>query len=450
MVCGPLGAGQVRVDRLARMNDAAWIFTAVFCLLLALNVLTRSVLASRQIRHLARQRHAVPAALGEVFTLPAHQKAVSYAVAKVRFGQVAHGVEVVLVVGWTLLGGLHGLNSVLLGALGAGMVQQMALLVAFSAIGALCRLPLDCWATFGLQARFGFNQTTPVLWLADRAKGALVGALLGLPMVAVVLWLMDTEPVWWWLWAWGAWVGFSLLALVLYPRVIAPWFNRFEPLSEGPLHASLQTLMQRCGFAPRGLFVMDASRRTTRANAYFTGWGRGRQVVFFDTLLDRLSPAQVRAVLAHELGHAHHGHVPKRVLLMGVLSLLGFALLGWLSNQVWFYSGLGVEPSMDSPNHALALALFTVLAPLLTFFLSPLLSHLARRQQFEADAYAAGHTSGADLASALVVVLQDNASTLWPDPLYACFYDTHPPAIERLARLRGSTASSTAGPGRPG
>jgi STE24 endopeptidase len=256
-----------------------------------------------------------------------------------------------------------------------------------------------------------------------------------LPIAALVLWLMEAAGSIWWLWAWGVWMGFNLLLLVFYPTMIAPLFNKFEPLKDETLKARVNALMQRCGFAAKGLFVMDGSKRSAHANAYFTGFGAAKRVVFFDTLLQQLSPQEIDAVLAHELGHYKRRHVIKRIVLMFALSLVGFGLLGWLSSQAWFYTGLGVLPSMEAPNNALALLLFMLVMPLLTFFLSPLMAQMSRGHEFEADAYAVAQTSGNDLASALLKLFKDNASTLTPDPVYARFYYSHPPASERIARL---------------
>jgi len=315
-------------------------------------------------------------------------------------------------------------------------VQQLALLGSFAIIGGLITLPLGWYATFRIEERFGFNKMTLSLWLGDLLKGTLVGALVGLPIAALVLWLMGAAGPVWWLWAWGAWMVFNLLALVLYPTVIAPMFNKFEPLADETLKARVNALMQRCGFAAKGLFVMDGSKRSAHANAYFTGFGAAKRVVFFDTLLKQLSPEEIDAVLAHELGHYKRRHIIKRIVLLFSLSLAGFALLGWVSSQAWFYSGLGVMPSLDTPNDALALILFLMVVPLLTFFLSPLMAQLSRKHEFEADAYAVEYTNGADLASALLKLYKDNASTLTPDPVYARFYYSHPPASERLTRLQ--------------
>jgi STE24 endopeptidase len=273
------------------------------------------------------------------------------------------------------------------------------------------------------------------LWLVDLLKSSLIGALIGLPIAALILWVMGAAGWAWWLWAWGIWMGFNLLLLLIYPTFIAPWFNKFQPLEDESLKARVTALMQRCGFAAKGLFVMDGSKRSAHGNAYFTGFGAAKRVVFFDTLLSKLNPGEVDAVLAHELGHFKYKHILKRIVSLFALSLLGFALLGWLATQLWFYSGLGVNPNLSGPNDALALLLFVMVAPIFSFFISPLLALFSRKHEFEADAYAVAQTSGQDLASALLKLYEDNASTLTPDPLYVAFYYSHPPASERLARL---------------
>ena len=417
------------------MDTASLTFTALFCALLVLGLVIRTVLASRQIRHVATHRDTVPAAFSDTISVSAHQKAADYTITKTQFGLLEITIDAALLLGWTLLGGLDWLNQTLLAALGGGMVQQLALLGSFAVIGGLVTLPLGWYATFRIEERFGFNKMTLSLWLGDLLKGVLVGTLVGLPIAALVLWLMGAAGPAWWLWAWGAWMVFNLLALVLYPTVIAPLFNKFEPLADETLKARVNALMQRCGFAAKGLFVMDGSKRSAHANAYFTGFGAAKRVVFFDTLLKQLSPEEIDAVLAHELGHYKRRHIIKRIVLMFSLSLAGFALLGWVSSQAWFFTGLGVMPALDAPNDALALILFMMVVPLLTFFLSPLMAQLSRKHEFEADAYAVAQTNGADLASALLKLYKDNASTLTPDPVYARFYYSHPPASERLTRL---------------
>ncbi len=422
------------------MDASAFSFTAVFCVALVLGLVVRTVLSSRQIRHVVHHRDGVPEPFAATIGLDAHRKAADYTVAKARFGMLEAALEAFLLLGWTLLGGLHWLNQTLLAWMGPGMWQQLALLGSFTLIGALLTLPMGWWATFRLEERFGFNKMSLGLWLADMLKGGMVGALIGLPIAALVLWLMGAAGSAWWLWAWGAWMAFSLLMLVFYPTVIAPLFNKFEPLQDEVLKNRVNALMKRCGFAAKGLFVMDGSKRSAHANAYFTGFGAAKRVVFFDTLLQQLSPPEIDAVLAHELGHYKRRHIFQRTVMMFGLSLLGFALLGWVSRQAWFYNGLGVLPSMDAPNDALALLLFLMVVPLFTYFLSPLMAQLSRRHEFEADAYAIAHTDGNDLASALLKLYKDNASTLTPDPVYARFYYSHPPASERIARLRGAVA----------
>ncbi|MFW5328882.1 M48 family metallopeptidase [Hydrogenophaga sp. ZJX-1] len=420
------------------MESPALMLSLMFCALLVAGLITRTVLASRQIRHVARHRATVPAAFAQTITPEAHQKAADYTITKARFGLLDTALEAAMLLGWTLLGGLDWLNQTLLAALGGGMVQQLSLLAAFSLIGGLVGLPLAWWSTFRIEERFGFNKMTLSLWLGDLFKGALVGALVGLPIAALVLWLMGAAGASWWVWAWGVWMAFNLLALVLYPTVIAPLFNKFEPLQDETLKTRVNALMQRCGFAAKGLFVMDGSKRSAHANAYFTGFGAAKRVVFFDTLLQQLNPAEIDAVLAHELGHYKRRHILKRIVLMFALSLLGFALLGWVSGQNWFYTGLGVMPSLDAPNNALALLLFMMVVPLFTYFLSPLMARMSRSHEFEADAYAMAQTNGQDLASALLKLYKDNASTLTPDPVFARFYYSHPPASERIARLRAA------------
>ena len=297
------------------------------------------------------------------------------------------------------------------------------------------RITGDWIATFRIEQRFGFNRSTPALFLADLAKGTGVALLIGLPLAALVLWIMGASGGLWWLWAWGTWVGFNLLLMVIYPTVIAPLFNNFEPLADAGLAARVQALMQRCGFAAKGLFVMDGSRRSAHGNAYFTGLGAAKRVVFFDTLLSRLTPGEVEAVLAHELGHFKRRHVQKRIVLIFGASLAGLALLGWLAGQSGFYAGLGVAPNLAAPNDALALILFMLALPPFGFFATPLGAQLSRRHEFEADAYACAQADGRALASALIKLHEDNASTLTPDPWYARFYYSHPPAVERLAAL---------------
>jgi STE24 endopeptidase len=421
------------------MTDFSYAFTLVFSAVLVLGLLVKFYLASRQIRHVVQHRGAVPGAFAGNISLASHQKAADYTVSKARFGMLELAFSAAMLLGWTLLGGIDVLNQAIAGSAAGrwgALLPQIALLAAFALIGGLLELPFTLYNTFRIEERFGFNKMTLKLWLADLAKSTLVGVVIGLPIVALVLWLMGSAGRFWWLWAWGAWMAFNLLALVLYPTVIAPLFNKFKPLEDDSLTARVTALMQRCGFAAKGLFVMDGSRRSAHANAYFTGFGAAKRVVFYDTLLKQLNPGEVDAVLAHELGHFKHKHVIKRIVSMFALSLAGFALLGWLSQQMWFYTGLGVKPSLSAPNDALALLLFMLAAPLFSFFVSPLFAQLSRRHEFEADAYAVAQTSGRDLQNALLKLYKDNASTLTPDPVFVKFYYSHPPASERLARMQ--------------
>ncbi|MBG6074299.1 M48 family metallopeptidase [Polaromonas sp. CG_9.11] len=426
------------------MIDPSFVFTLLFTGLLMLGLLTKFYLATRQIRHVARHRNQVPAAFASTISLPSHQKAADYTIAKTRLGMLEMAFAAALLMGWTLLGGIDTLNQALmrsgLADYGA-LVPQLALLAAFGLVSGLLDLPFTLYKTFRLEERFGFNQMTLKLWLADLVKSTIVGTVIGLPIVALILWLMGSAGTLWWLWTWVAWMGFNLLVLVLFPTVIAPLFNKFKPLDDEALKARVTALMQRCGFAAKGLFVMDGSRRSAHANAYFTGFGAAKRVVFYDTLLKQLNPAEVDAVLAHELGHFKHKHIIKRIGVMFAMSLVGFALLGWLSTQVWFYTGLGVRPNLTGSNDALALLLFLMVVPLFSFFISPLMALSSRRHEFEADAYAISQTDGGDLQSALLKLYQDNASTLTPDPVFVKFYYSHPPASERLGRMAPMTPS---------
>lgn len=428
----------------ALLSSPALPLTFIFATLLVLSVGARFWLASRQIRHVAWHRAQVPAAFAERISLQAHQKAADYTVAKTRFGllELAWGAATLL--GWTLLGGLDALNQWLLALLGGGMTQQLALLAGFALISGVLDLPFSLYQTFVLEERFGFNRTTLRLWLLDLLKSTLLGAVIGLPLVALILWLMGAAGPSWWLWAWGVWTGFNLLLMWIFPTFIAPLFNKFQPLEDEAVRSRVTALMQRCGFSAKGLFVMDGSKRSAHANAYFTGFGASKRVVFFDTLLAKLTPGEVDAVLAHELGHFKHRHVLKRMLSLFAISLLGFALLGWLGTQAWFFLGLGVQPNglalpllqgPSAPTDALALLLFMLAMPLVTFFVGPVMAQVSRRHEFEADAYAVRQTSATDLAHALLKLYEDNASTLTPDPLYVRVYYSHPPASERLGRM---------------
>jgi STE24 endopeptidase len=419
-----------------------------FVVALVLSTLLKLWLVSRQIRHVATHRDQVPAAFAGSVSLQAHQRAADYTTVKARFGLLVTAFGVAVLVGWTLLGGLDALNTWVFDQVQprwGSMAYQLGLLVAFVLVGSLLDLPFELYSTFRIEQQFGFNRMTWKLYLADTLKGVVVGAAIGLPLAWLMLWIMGTTGPQWWLWAWGTWVGFNLLLMVAYPTVIAPLFNKFEPLADEGVKTRVQALMQRCGFASKGLFVMDGSKRSAHGNAYFTGLGAAKRVVFFDTLLNKLTPGEVEAVLAHELGHFKHQHVKQRMVMMFAVSLAGFALLGWLSNQTWFYTALGVTPHLGAAPDALALLLFMLVVPVYISFVSPLMAQLSRKHEFQADAYACAQSSGSDLAQALLKLHEDNASTLTPDPVYVRFYYSHPPASERLAALQRQPAAAATG-----
>jgi len=411
-------------------------FSVLFVGFLLLTLLVRFWLSSRHIRHVLAHRSAVPAEFAEKIPLAAHQKAADYTVARTKFGILALLVNAAVLVGFTLLGGLQLLSTLLLQWLGGpGMVYQLCLIGSFAVISGLIDLPFDYYRQFVLEAYFGFNKMTRKLFFLDAVKTGLIGAAIGLPLLWVILTLMEQAGAVWWFYAWLVWSGFQLLMLVLYPTVIAPLFNKFTPLDDDSLRARIESLMQRVGFASKGLFVMDGSKRSAHGNAYFSGFGAGKRIVFFDTLLARLAPHEIEAVLAHELGHFKLKHIVKRISVMFAISLAFLALLGYLKGQAWFYTGLGVNPLLFGNNDAMALILFMLALPIFTFLLSPLSSLSSRKHEFEADAFAAQHTNAQDLVSALVKLYEDNASTLTPDPLHSAFYDSHPPASLRIGKL---------------
>jgi STE24 endopeptidase len=410
-------------------------FTLAFAGFLTLNLLLKLWLAHRQIRHVAQHRDAVPEAFKEVISQQAHEKAADYTLAKLRLGHWDLAIDAGMLLVWTLLGGLGALDAWLMDVSGSGMLQQLLLVMGFMLISGLVNLPLSYYQTFKVEQHFGFNNMTVGLWLSDLVKGTALGVVLGLPLVWAILWLMQSGGNQWWLLAWALLVGYQLFVMWLAPNYIMPLFNKFQPLEDPHLQARVDALMQRTGFKSDGFFVMDGSRRSAHSNAFFTGLGKQKRVVFFDTLLKQLSPSEMEAVLAHELGHAKLNHIPKSMLRGFAVSLVGMAALGWLSTQVWFYTGLGVQPHLASSNNALALLLFMQVVPLVTFITTPLSAIKSRQHEFEADAFACAHASGQDLRQALLKLYQDNASTLTPDPLYVAFYHSHPPASQRLARL---------------
>ena len=422
------------------MSDPASLFTAIFLVAVAVSVATQLWLARRQIRYVRTHRDSVPAHFLGRFTLAAHQKAADYTIARSRLGIVDTLVETAVLLALTMGGGLAALATRTATLPIPPLWQDVALIIAVALITALIGLPLAWYRTFVIEQRFGFNRMTFGLWLADLVRAALIGAALGIPLVTLVLWLMARAGPLWWLYAWIAWVAFQVLVLALYPTLIAPLFNKFEPLADAAMKERIERLLARCNFAAKGLFVMDGSKRSSHGNAYFTGFGGARRIVLFDTLVSRLQAEEVEAVLAHELGHFKLRHVLKRTAWFAAGSLAVLALLGWLVGAPWFYSGLGVTAGV--PRNGVALVLFMLALPVFTFLAAPLLSLYSRRHEFEADAYAAKNASATALVAALVKLYEDNANTLTPDPLHSAFYDSHPPATARIARLE--TVDATA------
>jgi STE24 endopeptidase len=420
-----------------RVSMTASNFTVLFLAALVVSTALRLWLDLRHLRHVAARRDQVPADFIGRIEPAEHRKAADYTVAKVRLGLIEIVIDTVVLLALTLGGGLGAIDEALRAWLGNSYWQGLALFAVAGLVGFVVGLPASLYRTFRLEARFGFNKLTWQLWVADLAKGAALSVLLGGPLLFAVLWLMDAMGRQWWLYVWAFWLATNLLVLFLYPTVIAPLFNKFTPLDDVALKARIEALLQRCGFASSGLFVMDGSKRSAHGNAYFTGFGRSKRIVFFDTLLDKLAPREIEAVLAHELGHFRHRHVIKRIALSGVLSLAFLWLLGQLIDQPWFFAGLGVgaDGTESTMGTAMGLLLFSMVLPLFLFPLAPLTSALSRRHEYEADAYAARQTAAADLIAALLKLYRDNAATLTPDPLHSLFHDSHPSASQRIARL---------------
>jgi STE24 endopeptidase len=412
------------------MADA---FSKLFIAVLALSFGLRAWLATRHLRHIRTHRDAVPEAFAADMPLDVHQTAADYTCAKVRLAVISGAIDLCITLLLTLGGGLD-LIWRLAGRLSdASIIHGTVFVAATLLVTSLVSLPASLYATFGIEARYGFNKMTWALWLRDGIKSLLLGAIIGLPLLALILWLMQISGPLWWLWVWCVWSAFSMLMVVIYPTLIAPLFNRFVPLEDGALKARIEALLTRTGFRSQGVFVMDGSTRSNHGNAYFTGFGAAKRIVFFDTLIGRLTPEEIEAVLAHELGHFRLKHVARRIVLTFALSFLGLFVLGALAGAPWFYLGLG----MHSSGAAQALILFVLAAPAFTFPLTPLMSSMSRRHEFEADAFAARETDAEALIAALVKLYRDNASTLTPDPLHSAFYDSHPPAALRIAHLKG-------------
>jgi STE24 endopeptidase len=408
------------------------LLTAIFLLAVVAGTATRLWLAQRQIAAVTRHRSQVPEPFAQSISPTDHHKAADYAVARTRLGRIDTVIDAAVLLALTLGGGITVLDRLWrrlpLGEPWHGALVILSVLLVMALIG----LPLSLWSTFRLEARFGFNRTTLALFFMDRLKGLLLGALIGAPLLLAALELMHRAGALWWIYVWALWLGVSLLLTWAYPALIAPLFNRFSPLSDDSLRTRIEALLQRCGFASRGVFVIDGSRRSAHGNAYFTGVGRNKRIVFFDTLISTLDPGEIEAVLAHELGHFKLHHIRRRLIISAVLGLAGLALLGWLATRAWFYQGLGLP---GATNYG-ALLLFMLVTPVFTFFVTPLAAHWSRRDEYAADAFAAQHTPAAALMAALVKLYRDNATTLTPDRVHSQFYDSHPPALARIARLR--------------
>jgi STE24 endopeptidase len=407
------------------------LFTQLFLLFLTLGTVLQLWLLFRHLGHVARHRDQVPRDFRDKVPLEDHQKAADYTRAKGRLALIEILLGVLLLLFWTLGGGLDLLIQYWNGFEWGTMTHGILFIFSFIFINSLLDLPFSLYRTFRLEANFGFNRTTPMQFIKDLLIGLMLSILLGGPLLWTILKLMHSAGQYWWLAAWCVWLFYVLGISWAYPRFIAPLFNQFTPLGEGEMRERIQQLLQRCGFKSNGIFVMDGSKRSSHGNAYFTGFGKTKRIVFFDTLLDNLNIEEAEAVLAHELGHFHYKHIHKQMIVMAIISLLAMALLGWLSQQTWFYQGLGIT----QPSDAAALLLFMLIVPVFTIFFTPLSSALSRRHEFQADHYAIRHTNGEYLVRALVKLYQDNASTLTPDPLYSLFHDSHPPAPVRIARI---------------
>ena len=415
----------------------AHTLTITFITLLVATTLVRIWLGRRHIAHVQSHRNQVPQAFSENIALEAHQKAADYTAAKTKLALIEASVQAVLLAVLTVGGGLQWIDDAWRNIIVEHEIARGALvIVSAMLVSSLIDLPFDYYETFVVDEKFGFNKMTPSMFFSDLIKQSIVGIILGAPILFAALWLMEGAGEYWWFYLWVIWSVFNLLMLAIYPTFIAPFFNKFTPLEDQSLKQRIESLLTKCGFKSQGLFVMDGSARSSHGNAYFTGFGASKRVVFFDTLLDRLNPDEIEAVLAHELGHFKHHHVIKRIAMMFFVSFLGLALLGWLMNQPWFYAGLGVS---EMSNY-MALVLFLLVSPVFMFVLRPMMASYSRKNEFEADSYAAKHANAKYLIEALVKLYRDNASTLTPDPLHSAFYDSHPPASIRISKLAAYTS----------
>ncbi|MDQ6980122.1 MAG: M48 family metallopeptidase [Ghiorsea sp.] len=406
-------------------------FTLIFLIALFISTAIDFWLDQRQLKAVHTHKHEVPARFKGAISLEAHQKAASYTTTKIKVGTWAGAYGLGLLLIWTLGGGLDALDEMIRSWGWSELTTGVVFILLFSFLGSLLDLPFSIYNTFVVEEKFGFNKITAKLFITDMVKGAALMTVIAAPLIWVILWLMQSAGTLWWLWAWAIWVGFSLLMMWAYPTFIAPLFNKFEAMKDESLKEAIEGLLQRCGFESNGLYQMDGSKRSSHGNAYFTGFGKTKRIVFYDTLLDQLSTNETLAVLAHELGHFKRNHIKKRMAVTFAIFLAGFAIMGWLAEQAWFYEGLGVS---NASNYML-LILFMLVTPVFTFVISPIMSMYSRKHEFEADDYAKEHAEAADLISALVKMYEDNAATLTPDPLYSAWHDSHPPAPVRIAHL---------------
>jgi STE24 endopeptidase len=410
------------------------MFSTIFLIFLVAGTFLQIWLGQRQITHVAQNQHAVPAEFAAKVSLEEHQKAATYTIAKSRLAQRLLAFEALILLLWTFGGLLNWFDGIWRDMGWSPLWTGVAVMFSFSIVNSIIDMPASLYKTFGLEAKFGFNRTTLRTYVMDLFKGLALGVLLGLPLLVLILWLMESAGALWWLYAWGVLMAFNLLLLWAYPTFIAPWFNEFKALDQAELRQRIENLLHRNGFSSDGVFVMDGSKRSGHGNAYFTGLGSQKRIVFFDTLLEQLQAAEVEAVLAHEVGHFKRKHVQKRLIMMAIISLGALALLGWLMQQAWFYHGLGIA----NESTYMALLLFNLALPVFGIFFSPLLAQLSRRHEFEADDFAAEQSDADTLSQALVKLYRENANTLTPDPLYSAFYDSHPPAPVRIAHLKAA------------
>ncbi|MEQ1558818.1 MAG: M48 family metallopeptidase [Methyloglobulus sp.] len=406
-------------------------FTLIFLLALALSSTVQFWLARRQGTHVAQHRSAVPEAFKDRVSLAAHQKAADYTIAKGKLGRIDGIIGIVVLLLLTIGGGINATFTFWVGHLDSPILAGIAAVASIFLFMTLIDIPTSWYQTFVIEEQYGFNKSTVKQYIKDHVMQLGLGTLIGLPIFALILWVMDSVGSSWWLWAWAIIMGFSLLMSWLFPTVIAPLFNKFTPMQEGSLKDRIQGLLARCGFNSQGIFIMDGSKRSGHGNAYFTGLGNNKRIVFFDTLINSLDEEELEAVLAHELGHFKRKHVIKMLVATSVMSLISLAVLGWLINETWFYKGLGVE----QPSHAAALLLFMLVSPVFTFFMQPISAYFQRKFEFEADDFAANNAKATKMISGLVKLYEENASTLTPDPLYSAFHYSHPPAAIRIAHL---------------